>query len=260
MNTRAILLAGLVFTLCQAHGQWELDGRLVLDGDSAADRRVTGVAGASAPQDGTTPADHRAQLLVEAEAQGLDQLNVTLDPAPGAYVPGLGLAFVPQAANTGPVTLDVNGLGPRDVLGMGSQPLDSANLRPGMPVHVVYDGAAFQVVNAMDPACPTGYLPVSTSVCIQAQPNGPLNVYAAAGFCTQRGARLCSFGEWAAGCAMAGGFLPSVSDFEWVDHAANDANKVKRMGWDAVLQEASCTQGGLALPSTATPFRCCYER
>ena len=259
MNLCNSVLLPALLLVSSAFAQWEIPTPLVLEGDSV-ERRVTGLADPMAMTDGVSVATVREQVSTQGTASGTDQLLLSLVPAPAALTPGLSFSFVPTLENTGPVTVDLNGLGAVPVLRNVSEPLDSAELRPGLPVHVVYDGQAFQVVNMLCPSCPIGYFPISKDVCAEILPHAELNFYASATYCTSRNARLCSFGEWVHGCRMANGFLPTVMDFEWVDHAANDVNKAKRMGFNDVSPDPDCTYGSHRIPTGLATFRCCYER
>jgi hypothetical protein len=169
------------------------------------------------------------------------------------------LSIEPSAANTGPVTLNVNGLGAVPVLKSVSLALDSGDLRPGIPARVIFDGSAFQLVSQWHPACPPGYMAISRDVCIQTAVHDSTTWYGATDQCVASGARLCTMGEWYQGCAMPGGIFNSVLAFEWVDEAANNTNYAKLMGMDGA-GVIDCKHGGLIVPLAQRVFRCCWDR
>jgi hypothetical protein len=162
--------------------------------------------------------------------------------------------------NTGPATLDVNGLGAVPVVKHVDQPLDSADLHPGVPVSLAYDGAAFQVLTQLHPACPPGTEAISPDACVDLQSRAEVSFYQANVQCAARNGRLCTFAEWIHACQRNAAFLGTVLDYEWVDHAANDADKAKAMGIDSVTLLPSCQAGGLRIPTGMYRFRCCYDR
>lgn len=255
---RQVIAAALLATV-PGVAQWDVPTRIELNGTTPEDRQVTGLAPPQDPTDGTSAIAVRTQLATHGTATGIGAYSITLTPAPAAYTNGLRLSFEPAAVNTGAATLNVNGLGVVPLVKFGGVPLDSADLRAGVPVQVIYDGGAFQVVNQLHPACPPGYRAVGRDVCIEDMWHDSVNFYAASVWCEQHDARLCTIGEWYRACAMPGGILSSVVAFEWVDHAANHDNYAKRMGSNS-SQQIGCELGGLAVPLALTRFRCCTDR
>ena len=242
------------------HAQWDLPVPLVLDGNAPEDRQVEGAAAPMEPSDAVPLASLRAPVAVFGHATGTNALLLDLVPAPLTYQTGMVVTFVPQAHNTGPATLDVAGLGAMPLLKTVDHPLDSADLRPGVPVKVAFDGEAFQVLSQLRPPCPAGTIALAHDVCIDTTASTPRNFYASNLNCMGRNGRLCTFAEWVTACEMNGGIQPSVADFEWVDHAANDANKAKRIGWNEIDDVQDCRDGGLRIPNELSPFRCCFDR
>lgn len=252
----------LLFSLAcaSAWAQWEVPTRLELNGASEADRQVTGLAlplgadhGASVEADRTNATNHGA-------VTGVNALALALSPAWTAYTPGTRVSFVPQNTNTGSSTLNVNGLGAVPLLKDVNVPLDSGDLRPGLPVHAVYDGVSFQVVNQLYPACPVGFSAVNRNICIADLPNDTLSWYGSVNRCANLGARLCTFQEWLQGCIKLPAFVTTVVDYEWVDSGANYNNMAKNMGWNDTATSGNCTFGSRQVPTTKFRSRCCYDR
>lgn len=69
--------------------------------------------------------------------------SVTLTPAPVAYVDGLRVTVKINAANTGAVTINVNGLGAKSVLKSNGSVMTSNALRVNSVYSLVYNGLAF---------------------------------------------------------------------------------------------------------------------
>lgn len=245
---------------CVAGAQWDLPVPLQLDGGADADRRVSGLGTPLAEDDGVSVHTLRTQAVHFAETQGTDALSITLQPPLPAYTPGMALGFVPTAANSGAVTLAVDGLAAVPLTKGTGQPLDSADLRPGIPVRVVYDGATFQVLSQLQRGCPTGSIAVNQRTCIDVEDRGDRNFYASSNQCHERGGRLCRWQEWVLACEMPGGIQPTVMDFEWVDHGANDNNLAKRVGFNEATLEQDCRGGSHRIPTGLARQRCCYDR
>lgn len=260
MNRTVFAIALLVLASLHGHGQWHVPTNVELTGATDPERQVVGLAAApDAATSGVPAIADRVLTTTFGTATGTAQLNLDLQPAIAAYTPGLNVTFVPQNANDSAVTLNVNGLGAVPLIKGWGLLLDSADLRPGMPVTAVYDGAAFQIVSQLYGGCPAGFIPTSRDLCIETTPGDTISYYAANVACVAKNARLCSFAEWYQGCSMSGGILSSVLSYEWVDSAANDTNKAKRVGQNSTLS-IGCDLGGPALPLTRSRYRCCYDR
>lgn len=83
--------------------------------------------------------------LVYAAASGTDNYTVTLAPAVTGYTTGMALNFKVANANTGAVTLNVNGLGQKSVIKNSNLALVANDIKAGQVVTVIYDGTNFQM-------------------------------------------------------------------------------------------------------------------
>lgn len=258
MKTRLTIVAWI--TCASVTAQWDVPVPMVLDGATAADRQVTGSVAPTTPDQGANALTVRQLGTTSGTASGTDALSLSLQPALLSYTPGLLLTLTPSSANTGATTLDVDGLGARQVLKFTSEPLDSADLDPGVPAMVIYDGASFQLLSATGLACPPGFLEVSCDVCVEAVPYGPASWYNAVSQCSLRGLRLCGFADWFKGCSMPGGFVNSIVEYEWLDNASNDTNHGKRVGLLTGTTTPDCYGGGTMIPTGSNNFRCCYSK
>ena len=75
--------------------------------------------------------------------------TVAYTPAVGAYVTGLLLSYKAPAANSGPLTLNINGLGAKNVYRNGAA-LAGGEIASGDYVKVIYDGIEFQLLEPAD--------------------------------------------------------------------------------------------------------------
>jgi hypothetical protein len=77
-----------------------------------------------------------------------DAITLTATPAVTAYTAGLHLRFVASGDNTiAGVTINVNGLGNKNVTKRGTTALVAADIKSGAVTFVVYDGTQFQLIN-----------------------------------------------------------------------------------------------------------------
>jgi hypothetical protein len=79
---------------------------------------------------------------------GTNTLIGTSTPSNTAYTRGMTLSFVVVNTNTGAVTIDVDGLGAKEITFSGSTPLIAGQLTAGALVTIEYDGTRFQLMNS----------------------------------------------------------------------------------------------------------------
>lgn len=82
-----------------------------------------------------------------ADAGSNDTYVITLDPAPTAYTTGMRIWFKANTANTGACTLNVNGLGAKNLKSLNNQDPQDNYIEADSIVAVVYDGTSFQILN-----------------------------------------------------------------------------------------------------------------
>jgi hypothetical protein len=70
---------------------------------------------------------------------------VTLSPVPGSYAVGLTIDMLAANANTGASTINVNSLGPKQILDGGGSPLIAGMIPTSRVVTLKYDGTAFRL-------------------------------------------------------------------------------------------------------------------
>ena len=84
-----------------------------------------------------------------ADSGAANAYVVTLSPVPAALVAGLEVCFKAANANTGASTLNLNGLGAKNIYKLnGSTALASGDIGAGQIVTVVYDGSYWQMQSA----------------------------------------------------------------------------------------------------------------
>lgn len=245
------------------HGQWELPGPIILTGQAPDDRQVIGLEAPVAAGDAVSVDAVRTQAYARATVTGTTALIGELVPAPSEYTAGMVVTVIPAAANTEATTLELNGLGPRFIVKQENTPLRVGDLRPGVPVRLIFDGTYFQLVSATHLPCPSGYSSPHHGLCIENDPRTTATFFNAVSACVEQGARLCTLSEWSRACHVLPGFFGTVLEAEWVDHAANYSNgaKLVGVGIDAEGNVGSgCDFGGQNTPSTPARFRCCIDR
>jgi len=245
-------------------GQWDVPVPVVLNGSLPEHRQVTGLSDPVDSSAAVSMAAARDNATTYATAAGTSVLEVALNPAPTAYTAGMVLHLLPLEANSTAAQVNVNGLGPVPILKQGGLPLDSADLFPGIPARMVFDGSSFLLLGSTYLPCRSGFSAVAREFCIEDSSRTAVNFYTAAANCTAMGARLCTFSEWTHACRVIPGFMNTVPSFEWVDHAANNATDAKRVGQGSDgsnnPESSGCTYGGTSAPTNTARYRCCTNR
>jgi hypothetical protein len=240
--------------------QVRVDGAIQLSAADEALRQVTGLAPARLPTEAVSVASYRTGLFAIATSDGTEWA-VTIDGIQGDPTPGTAITVLSPTPPTGPVLLRVNGAGPYALTVGPSTPLDGSATAEGSPLLLVFDGTGFQV---MDPshkalrACPTEMATVNDQFCMDLEPNTELmDFFQASAACGARGARLCSWSEFIAGCDQRIPLgITIVGQYEWVGSTCNEDNQARVSG----LSSCFSTGCGNAIGSTLRMHRCCLER
>lgn len=78
-----------------------------------------------------------------------DAYAITLSDVVNAYVAGMAVVVKFPNANTGPATLNVNGLGAKAINKNVTVALSAAEIKAGQIFYLVYDGANFQLIGSV---------------------------------------------------------------------------------------------------------------
>jgi hypothetical protein len=147
--------AFISFTLWTT-AQVEVNKPIQLTG-SGGDARISGIEEVSDAQDAVSAEAVQLSAVTYAAASNSgNAYAVTLAPAPAAYAVGMIVHFLVSADNTGAATLNVNGLGNRDIRKHYNVALASGDLKSGQLVSVMYDGALFQLLSPVAAAPAAG--------------------------------------------------------------------------------------------------------
>jgi len=81
-----------------------------------------------------------------ADAEASDTYVISLTPAPTAYTTGMRIIFTATTANTGACTINVNGLGAKNLLSLNNITPPDNYIEAASVVLAVYDGTSFQMI------------------------------------------------------------------------------------------------------------------
>lgn len=255
----AIALPLLV--LCSfAQAQLAVDKPIVLSG-GAGERHIAGLPDGTAPEHALNAGTLLAGTYLYCQASGTNALTANTNPSFATPVAGQNLLVAITAANTGAVTIAVNGGSAIDVVKNGGQSLEAGDLLPGMVASLVFDGSAYQLTNARRIArrdCPSGFTQVTDLYCIEPTSHDTLYLDSASVVCGTMNARICTWGEWYFACTQQANLsLQNMGNqWEWTNSTANGVGAARVVG------ATSCTHSGVgpAFNTLARKFRCCYDR
>jgi hypothetical protein len=166
------------------------------------------------------------------------------------------IRFTPTAANTAGVTLNVNGLGLRKLLRPDLLTVSLGELLPGAAVEAQYADSVFILLHRAESGCPPGYLPVNGNFCIQQTDVDGHSWFEAVRYCTDVGARLCTWDEYYNACmAWTGTLVETFDDWEWADGTSDHTHTAVQCGRWQCYSERSVGATDGDVHST----RCCYR-
>lgn len=112
---------------------------------AAYDRGSAGVTVADGVKASLTThlADNTSHVYYSDDTGTANEKVVAIAPVPTAYKKGLAVAFTNLVQNTGAVTINVNGLGPKSVLKSNGSAFTSGNLKANSIYTVRYNGTSF---------------------------------------------------------------------------------------------------------------------
>jgi hypothetical protein len=254
----------LAFAMSLALASWcqvQVDRPVVLTGAVDSLRKVTGLVAAS---EGTAliTADEALQGTVHlARPNGTtNAVALTMRPPAQAYVTGLIVRWSPHVVSAGGLLkVNVDGLGDRNVYRNDGLPVAFGQMEPGTMAEMIYADTAFFLTSRTRSDCPSGFLEVSTELCIQQVDSSLTDVFTAAVYCRQRGARLCTWDEHVLACNTLGQQLSGqFDDWEWIDDTSDHTHTGNQAGRFTCRSHRSMS-ADLNSNSVGT-IRCCYRK
>jgi hypothetical protein len=257
MRTRSIISFGLLSGVLSA--QVRSDKPIVLDAAAVEERTITGTTTALDGSDLITLGDARNGTYHLAGTGGTAQaIALTLTPACVAYAPGLSIRFAATALAAGPVTVNVDGLGPKRLLRSDRQNPAFGDILPGGMVEATYVDTAFILTQRAFEACPTNFRRVNDRLCIQYNDTLNVSIFTASDWCMQRGARLCSWDEYIQACTALDDVLEGFyDDWEWIDDTNDHTHTAVQAGrWNCRVNRGT---PAIEASSSFGRVRCCYH-
>jgi hypothetical protein len=110
--------------------------------------KITGLGAGTAATDAATLGQVQSTAAKLITVTGTDTISGTMSPALTAYASGQLFYFIANAANTGAMTINIDGLGAKNITRDGSTALIAGDVNTGEIVVICYDGTRFQMINA----------------------------------------------------------------------------------------------------------------
>lgn len=244
-----------------ARPQVGVDKPVLLNGSQNTDKQVRGLRDAATSTDAVNARTVQAGGYRYTEVQGGSLWQATLTPPLAEVDAGLCLLLRSTDANTGPVTISLNGDPAIPIVNAGGAALQPGAIAAGETVSVVYDGTVFQLIGArrLDrKPCPSGTVQVNDLYCIEVQERDTMHYPEAAVACGNANMSMCSWAQWYYACTQATnlGLQDMIGEWEWTNSAANSDIQARIVGF------SSCTQAAVANGWSTQPhhYRCCFKR
>lgn len=190
-----------------------------------------------------------------ATAQG-DLLTLEIAPAMSTLTDGLLLRCLVPTENQGPMSIAVPGHATRPLLRTDGEDLPPAALRAGAVAELMFTNGTWLLLNPSTSTCPPGTLRIAGPVCMEVNTVPGLKFYQAVDHCAARGGKLCSWDEYATGCALLQAQLNSLFDeWEWIDDASNHTHSANQAGRYTCQSQRSANALSLITGDT----RCCFK-
>ena len=257
MRNPALLSASLV--CASALAQVHVDKPLVLTSTDSTLRAIEGLAPATNETGLISLGDAQIGRYHWGQASGTPMaIALTLDPPCAAYTSGLTVRFLPTASSYGAVTLNVDGLGAKRVYRSDARAVSFGQLQPGTIAEAVYADTAFYLMGREPAGCPAGYLSGGGDLCIMRDDTLNVSIYTATKWCFDRGARLCSWDEYIAGCtANQPELIGLFGQWEWIDGTSDHTHTANQAGlWNCRMQRQ---QGAVESDNNYAQVRCCLR-
>jgi len=110
--------------------------------------KITALGAGTAASDAANLGQVQSTAAKLVTVTGTDTITGTMSPALTAYAAGQLFYFIANAANTGAVTINIDGLGAKSITRDGSTALTGGDINSGEFVVIIYDGTRFQMINA----------------------------------------------------------------------------------------------------------------
>jgi hypothetical protein len=102
------------------------------------------------------------EWVYAADAGSINALAVTLSPVPAAYTTGMTIQVKVANTNSGASTINVNGLGTKNITYTNLSAIGANALFAGGAYTLIYDGTRFQLINPA--VSPNGRLKLTTAI------------------------------------------------------------------------------------------------
>lgn len=117
-------------------------------------KKITGLGAGTASTDAANLGQIQANLTYLNTVAGTNTITASASPAITAYTEGQALWFKAANANTGATTINVNGLGAKNIFKNGATgpvAMTGGEIAATNEVFIIYDGTQFQIVNPKNP-------------------------------------------------------------------------------------------------------------
>lgn len=239
-----------------ALAQVRMDGDVRFVGPDG-ERRIDGLA---------SPLDETAAIPVSVLASGTvhwaeaslesGSLRLVLDPPVILVDDGLLIRFLSPVTNDGPMAITAVGATAIPLVRTDGSPLPGNALRAGTVAEVLFEDGRWILLNPSSKTCPPGTVTTAGPTCMDASAFQGLRFYEAIEHCAARGGKLCTWDEYAVGCALRQAELSGLFvEWEWIDDTSNHTHTANQAGRFTCQSQRSAN----VIVTMTGNTRCCYR-
>lgn len=254
---RHTLVILVLLGLCSwASAQVEIDNSIDFNSTIASERQVQGLA---SPVDGTNLISMGATVSGTVNWCSITRTADTLILQP-VFEPNLRLngqlfRFLMDANSTGDTWIGSPGFSTARLLDGDGSLITEGMLRQGETIQVQWKDSVYYLLNPPPSICPTGFIRINETLCIQSSDNTLVDWYEANEICDEKGGRLCTWGEYIHACQSHGPQMTGLfNNWEWMDDSSDHTHTADQVGRWACHSNRS--KG--ATHQEFANFRCCY--
>lgn len=254
MRREGVLLGWLI--TCLSYGQVHIDQEIHFTGGDG----MRGIEGLAVPVHETSaiPVSVVASGVVhwaEATLEG-GSIHLTLEPVVEELRTGLLIRFLSPITNAGGLSIIAVGNEAIPLVRPDGSVLPAHALRANAVAEILFANGQWTLLNPATRTCPPGSVATVVPTCMDTASVPGLRFYEAIEHCADRGGKLCTWDEYAVGCAMRQNELSGLfTEWEWIDDTSNHTHTANQVGRFSCQSQRSAN----VIVTMTGNTRCCYR-
>ena len=252
------LLISFLIMNAASSAQVEIDGSIDLSNAPIGERHISGLG---------VPTTESSLSSLNSAVEGwahwcaitsIEQDTITLQPRLkiGERQNGLLLRFIADTLNSGDTWIALPNSSPTRLIDKEGNELTRGRFSTREVLQIQWKDSVFILTNPPPSECPSGYLQLTETMCIQRSDNSSVDWFQANDACTKQGGSLCTFAEYIHACRSMGSELTGLfNNWEWIDDTSDHTHTADQVG--RFTCHSNRSRG--ATHQDFANYRCCYS-